>query len=54
MLGGLGGHCICINAKDPIEIIERATGKHLGSFGRSGSFPANQVHGIGVDSKGNV
>jgi hypothetical protein len=39
-----------------IEIIERATGKHLGSFGRPGSFPGqfNQVHGISVDSKGNV
>jgi hypothetical protein len=31
-----------------IEIIERATGKSLGSFGRPGSFPGefNQVHGI--------
>jgi DNA-binding beta-propeller fold protein YncE len=39
-----------------IEIIERATGKNLGSFGRPGSFPDqfNQVHGIAVDSKGNV
>jgi len=39
-----------------IEIIERATGKNLGSFGRPGSFPGqfNQVHGIAVDSKGNV
>ena len=39
-----------------IEIIERATGRNLGSFGRPGSFPGqfNQVHGIAVDSKGNV
>jgi DNA-binding beta-propeller fold protein YncE len=39
-----------------VEIIERATGKHLGSFGRPGSFPGqfNQIHGIAVDSKGNV
>ena len=39
-----------------IEIIERATGKGLGSFGRPGSFPGqfNQVHGIAIDSKGNV
>ena len=39
-----------------IEVIERATGKRLGSFGRPGSFPGqfNQVHGIAVDSKGNV
>ncbi len=39
-----------------IEIIERATGKQLGSFGRPGAFPGefNQAHGIAVDSKGNV
>lgn len=39
-----------------IEIIERATGKNLGSFGRAGAFPGefNQAHGIAVDSKGNV
>ena len=39
-----------------IEIIERATGKKLGSFGRPGAFPGefNQAHGIAVDSKGNV
>src|SRR5205823_9733123 len=39
-----------------IEIIERATGKNLGSFGGPGSFSGqfNQVHGIAVDSKGNV
>ena len=39
-----------------IEIVERATGKNLGSFGRPGSFPGqfNQAHGIAVDSKGNV
>ena len=39
-----------------IEIIERATGKNLGSFGRPGSAPGhfNQVHGIAVDGQGNV
>ena len=39
-----------------IEIIERATGKNLGSFGRPGTFPGkfNQVHGIAVDAPGNV
>ncbi len=39
-----------------VEIIERATGKNLGSFGRPGSFPGqfNQIHGIATDSKGNV
>jgi sugar lactone lactonase YvrE len=39
-----------------IEMIERVTGKRLGSFGRPGSFPGqfNQVHGIAVDSKGHV
>jgi hypothetical protein len=37
-------------------MIERATGKNLGSFGRPGSFPGqfNQAHGIAVDGKGNV
>ena len=37
-------------------LIERVTGKRLGSFGRPGSFPGqfNQVHGIAVDSKGHV
>jgi sugar lactone lactonase YvrE len=39
-----------------IDMIERASGKSLGSFGRPGSFPGtfNQAHGIAVDSKGNV
>jgi len=39
-----------------IDMIDRATGKNLGSFGRPGSFPGefNQAHGIAVDSKGNV
>jgi sugar lactone lactonase YvrE len=39
-----------------IDMIERATGRSLGSFGRPGSFPGefNQAHGIAVDSKGNV
>jgi len=39
-----------------IEIIDRDSGKIIGSFGRSGSFPGqlNQPHGIAVDSKGNV
>jgi DNA-binding beta-propeller fold protein YncE len=39
-----------------VEIIDRASGKIIGNFGRSGSFPGqfNQPHGIAVDSKGNV
>lgn len=39
-----------------IDMVERASGKKLGSFGRPGSFPGefNQAHGIAVDSKGNV
>ncbi len=39
-----------------IEVIERETGKNLGSFGRPGAYPGelNQAHGIAVDSKGNV
>jgi DNA-binding beta-propeller fold protein YncE len=39
-----------------VEIIERATGKKVGSFGRPGSFVGEmqQPHGIAVDSKGNV
>jgi NHL repeat-containing protein len=39
-----------------IEMIERATGKVLPSFGRAGNFAGqlNQPHGIAVDSKGNV
>jgi len=39
-----------------IDMIERASGKNLGSFGRPGSFPGefNQAHGIAVDSKSNV
>jgi DNA-binding beta-propeller fold protein YncE len=39
-----------------IEIIERQSGKIVGSFGRSGSFPGqfNQPHGIAVDARGNI
>jgi len=39
-----------------IEIIERESGRIVSSFGRSGHFPGefDQVHGIAVDSKGNV
>jgi DNA-binding beta-propeller fold protein YncE len=39
-----------------VDMIERASGKNLGSFGRPGSFPGtfNQAHGIAVDGKGNV
>ena len=39
-----------------VEIIERESGKILGSFGRAGHFPGefDQAHGIAVDSKGNV
>jgi DNA-binding beta-propeller fold protein YncE len=39
-----------------VEVVERETGKNLASFGRPGSAPGqfNQVHGIAVDSRGNV
>ena len=39
-----------------VDIVERESGKKVGSFGRAGSFPGefNQAHGIAVDSKGNV
>ena len=39
-----------------IDMIDRESGKVIGSFGRSGSFPGqfNQPHGIAVDSQGNV
>lgn len=39
-----------------VEIMERATGKILSSFGRAGHFAGefDQPHGIAVDSKGNV
>jgi len=39
-----------------VEVFERATGKHLTSFGRPGTFVGefNQAHGIAVDSKGRV
>ena len=39
-----------------VEMIDRTTGKIVGSFGRSGNFPGqfNQPHGIAVDSRGNV
>jgi sugar lactone lactonase YvrE len=39
-----------------VDIVERETGKKVGSFGRPGSFPGqfNQAHGMAVDSKGNV
>jgi sugar lactone lactonase YvrE len=39
-----------------VEIIARATGAIVGSFGRAGSYPGqfDQAHGIAVDSQGNV
>lgn len=39
-----------------VEIIERLTGRHLGAFGRAGSFAGEmqQPHGIAVDSKGRI
>jgi DNA-binding beta-propeller fold protein YncE len=39
-----------------IEMIDRASGKIIGNFGRAGNFPGqfNQPHGIAVDSQGNV
>jgi streptogramin lyase len=39
-----------------IEIIDRESGKIIGKFGRSGTFPGqfNQAHGIAVDAQGNI
>ena len=39
-----------------IEIVERQSGRRVGSFGRVGKLPGefDQAHGIAVDSKGNV
>ena len=39
-----------------VEIVERASGTIVGSFGRAGTFPGefNQAHGIAADSRGNV
>ncbi|HXD15849.1 MAG TPA: hypothetical protein VN654_02460 [Vicinamibacterales bacterium] len=39
-----------------IDMVDRASGKMIGHFGRSGNFPGefNQAHGIAVDSRGNV
>jgi DNA-binding beta-propeller fold protein YncE len=39
-----------------VEVIERATGKIISSFGRAGHFAGefDQPHGIAVDSRGNV
>jgi DNA-binding beta-propeller fold protein YncE len=39
-----------------IEIVDRESGKVIGNFGRSGTFPGqfNQAHGIAVDSQGNI
>ena len=39
-----------------IDMVDRASGKMIGYFGRSGNFPGefNQAHGIAVDSRGNV
>ena len=39
-----------------IEVVDRESGKTVGTFGRSGTFPGqfNQAHGIAVDAKGNI
>jgi DNA-binding beta-propeller fold protein YncE len=39
-----------------VDIIERLSGKLLGSFGSIGKLPGqfDQIHGIAVDSKNNV
>ena len=52
-------HCMTLANDGMVYVCNRMgseTGKKLGSFGRPGSFPGqfNQVHGIAVDSKGNV
>ena len=50
-------HMFVVNQNSgQIEIMERLSGKMLGSFGRVGRYPGefDQPHGIAVDSKGNV
>jgi len=50
-------HMFVVNQNSgQIEIMERQSGKMLGSFGRVGRYPGefDQPHGIAVDSKGNV
>jgi len=39
-----------------IEILERASGKVVGNFGRPGPYPGefNQAHGIAIDSQGSI
>ena len=39
-----------------VDIVERQSGRKIGSFGRAGSFPGEfqQAHGIAVDSRGNI
>jgi DNA-binding beta-propeller fold protein YncE len=39
-----------------VEVLERASGKVVTTFGRAGNYPGqfNQHHGIAVDSKGNI
>jgi hypothetical protein len=39
-----------------IEIMERASGKIVGNFGRPGPYPGefNQAHGIAIDSQGSI
>jgi DNA-binding beta-propeller fold protein YncE len=39
-----------------VDIVERETGRKVGSFGRPGHYPGEleQAHGIAVDSQGNI
>jgi DNA-binding beta-propeller fold protein YncE len=50
-------HMFVVNQNSAqIEIMERETGKTVGSFGRVGRYPGefDQAHGIAADSKGNI
>ena len=54
--GVLSGRPLVAQNNAQVQMIDRASGKIVGSFARSGTFPGrfNQPHAIAVDSRGNV